>query len=173
MSLATPSPARFELDADDRRYVHAVVRRFVPSAGDADDVTQDALLTAFRYRAQFRGDAHYRTWLYRIAWTAAIAHRRRARRAPEPAGDRGELAIVDPRASPEEQVAARELSRAVERAIRALPPSYAETLRLRLRGESEPAIARRLAISTALVKIRAHRARKVLRTQLAAHVPAP
>ena len=56
---------------DDRGYVYAVVYKLV-GPDDAEDVTQDALLLAYRARDSFRGDSRYRTWLYRIALTTAL-----------------------------------------------------------------------------------------------------
>src|SRR6266481_2636665 len=47
---------------------------------DAEDVTQDALLLAHRYRESFRGDSRYSTWLYRVTATAALMFLRRQRR---------------------------------------------------------------------------------------------
>ena len=62
----------------ERRFVYAVARRIVRDDADADDVAQDALLLAHRYLGAFRGDAGFRTWLYRIATTTALGHLRRA-----------------------------------------------------------------------------------------------
>src|SRR5690606_30629071 len=69
--------------SDERGFVYAIARRIVGSPEEADDVTQDALLTAFRNRDAFRGEAKYRTWLYRIALTAALGHLRRRSRSRE------------------------------------------------------------------------------------------
>ena len=49
-----------------RSYVRSVAMKYVRNESDADDVTQDALLLARRYRSSFRGDARYTTWLYRV-----------------------------------------------------------------------------------------------------------
>lgn len=57
--------------------LYAVVRRLVDSAHDADDVTQEAFLRAWRGIGRFKGDAAFSTWLYRIGVNEA--HRRRER----------------------------------------------------------------------------------------------
>ena len=67
--------------AGDRQFVYAVARRIVRSPDDAEDCAQNALLLAYRHRDAFRGDSHYRTWLYRIAATTALGHLRQQRRA--------------------------------------------------------------------------------------------
>src|SRR5512143_1034957 len=95
---STKSVASFQ--QSDRDYVYAVARRIVdPEA--AEDVAQDAMLLAYRHRAEFRGDSHYRTWLYRIAATTAFGYLRRCKRSRELATDRLPLDTVDPARSPE------------------------------------------------------------------------
>ncbi len=70
-------------EPDDREFVYAVVLRMVRFDADAEDVTQDALLLAYRYQDAFRGDAAYHTWLYRIDVTSALRFLRRRRRSRE------------------------------------------------------------------------------------------
>lgn len=67
-----------------RRYrsaVYAVALRLTGNSSDADEVTQDAFLRAFRYLPKFRGDSSFKTWLLRIAGRVAIDHLRRKRLA--------------------------------------------------------------------------------------------
>lgn len=162
MKLTTP------LGPDDRRYVRAVAKRIVRDPADVEDVTQDALLAAYRHRDSFRGDSHYRTWLYRIAWTTALAYLRRERRRARHADALHAWAEVPtPEPSALACLTAQETIDAVQRAIDQLPPAYAETLRLRLAGHTESAVAKQLRISLPLVKVRAHRARHALRPLLA------
>lgn len=54
------------------------VRRFLArlSRGDADDLAQEAFMTAWRRAAHYRGDGSYRGWLFRIAWTTFLDARR-------------------------------------------------------------------------------------------------
>ncbi|HTR51942.1 MAG TPA: sigma-70 family RNA polymerase sigma factor [Kofleriaceae bacterium] len=145
----------------DRDYVYAVARRVVHGA-DADDVAQDALLLAHRHRDSFRGHAQLRTWLYRIAMTAAFGYLRKRRRSREllegtVPGDEP----VDPQPSPEATVAAREVAVIAHRLVAALAPKYRDVVMLRI-DHSEDETAARLGISVANVKIRAHRARAQL-----------
>lgn len=156
----------------DRAYVQAVARRFVgASAADVDDVTQDALLLAYRHRDSFRGDSRYHTWLYRIAASAAIAHLRRRRRSRlEPldaaAAQRAIDELADPGPPADAAVAAAQVRGQVARALVELSPAYREILTARLEA-SEAEVARRLGISVTNVKVRAHRARRQLREKLA------
>src|SRR5262245_66546692 len=63
-----------------RAYVKSVAMKYVRNEHDADDVAQDALLLAHRYRDSFRGESRYSTWLYRVTATAALMFLRRQRR---------------------------------------------------------------------------------------------
>lgn len=167
---SAPAPDAPPLGDADRRFVYAVARRIVGCANDADDVTQDALLLAYRHRAAFRGEARYRTWLYRIASTTAISFLRRRKRSREQLVDDGVLdaMIADAAASPEAQVADRDTQRFVHRAIAGLAPAYRDVVLWRISAdETEAETAARLGISVANVKVRAFRAREQLRDVLA------
>jgi RNA polymerase sigma-70 factor, ECF subfamily len=155
--------------AEDRGFVFAVARRIVGSAEDAEDVTQDALLLAYRHRAAFRGDARYRTWLYRIASTTALGHLRRRRRSREllaPTEDALAAQLPDDAKSPEASVADAEAARVLTSALTQLDPKYRDVMLSRV-DATETETAARLGITVANVKIRAHRARKQLRDVLA------
>ena len=151
---------------DDRAYVFAIVLRIVRSPVDADDVTQDALLLAYRYRDGYRGDAAYHTWLYRIAVTAALRFVRRRRRSREELPPSGELDLIDEAASVLDELERADTRNLVRAAIDSLPPPYRDVLLGRARA-SEEQVARRLGLTVSNVKVRGHRARKHLREALA------
>lgn len=159
------------MNDSDRRFVCAIARRIVGDQ-DAGDVAQETLLLAHRNRDRFRGDASYRTWLYRIATTAALTHLRSQRRrrldrtvsiddaGPLPADDRQ-------RATPEDELVRAEQAAQVRAGVAALTPAYRDVLQLRFMQDlSEVEVADALAISVANVKVRAHRARHALRGAL-------
>lgn len=154
---------------DDRDFVFAIAMRMLQSTADADDVTQEALLLAYRHRDSFRGDSRYRTWLYRIAVTTALGFLRRRKRSRVDGLDlvTSELldAMVDPAGSPETQlVESQQLARVAD-ALLALQPIYRDVLLARI-DASEPQVTAALGISVGNVKIRTHRARKQLRASL-------
>ena len=63
-----------------RRYrsaAYAIALRLSGHAADADEITQDAFLRAFRYIGNFRGESSFKTWLLRITGRVAIDHLRR------------------------------------------------------------------------------------------------
>jgi RNA polymerase sigma-70 factor, ECF subfamily len=161
----------FALSGADRNFVLCVARRILKCEHAANDATQDALLSAFRHRASFRGDAAFRTWLYRIALTTSLGHLRKQKRSREDAVEDLELLarpLVDPGPRPDEIVAANELVARVRAVLPRVPEIQREVLALRLAEQTEVEIAATLGITVANVKIRGFRARNQLREVLAA-----
>lgn len=60
--------------------LHAVAMRLLQNPADADEVVQEAFLSAYRNLATFRGDARLETWLHRIVVNAALQRLRRRKR---------------------------------------------------------------------------------------------
>jgi RNA polymerase sigma-70 factor (ECF subfamily) len=157
------------LSASDRSFVFAVVRRILRCADASADATQDALLLAHRHRDKFRGEANHRTWLYRIAVTAALTLLRKQRRCREDLVVDPELASepASPEPSPEAVVASRQLAARARGVLANVGASQRAVFELRAADCTESEIATRLGISLANVKIRAHRARLRIRETLA------
>jgi len=152
-----------------RAYVKSVAMKYVRNEQDADDVAQDALLLAHRYRDSFRGESRYSTWLYRVAATAALMFLRRQRRlsreipASTSVDEEGtpwldrQPADTDTRG----QVIARNELAHVREAVEALGAKYPAVFWKRYgEGRTETEIARELGISVAAVKTRAFRGRQ-------------
>jgi RNA polymerase sigma factor (sigma-70 family) len=59
------------------RYAFTLALRFVKNRQDAHEVAQDSFLRAFRYLPDFRGDAKFSTWLYKIIYSTALNHLRK------------------------------------------------------------------------------------------------
>jgi len=68
-------------------HVHAVCRRICANDADADDTTQDALISIVRALPRFDGRSAVRTWAHRIAANAALDEVRRRGRRPVPVDD--------------------------------------------------------------------------------------
>ncbi len=151
---------------EERAYVLAVIRRILRCEDAAADATQDAMLLIHRHRAQFRGDAALRTWLYRIAVTTALGVLRKAKRSREQlAHDALPLGweVADAAPSPEQEVAVRELAAHASYELAKLGEIYRGVFELKVDEWVEREIATELAISIPNVKIRAHRVRQHLR----------
>lgn len=149
------------------RYAPAVRRfglKMCRDPDDAADVLQDTLLAAARGMREFRGAASLSTWLYTIARSFCIKHRRRAAPTVE-IDSSADVASTD---APDEAAESREIGVALERAIGALLPEQREVLLLRdVEGLSAPEVAQVLGTSVDAVKSRLHRARVAVREQLA------
>ncbi len=59
------------------QYVFTLALRFVKNREDAYEVAQDCFLRAFRYLPDFRGDAKFTTWLYKIVYSTSLNHLRK------------------------------------------------------------------------------------------------
>lgn len=152
--------------AADLAFVRNVVARVVGDT-DAPDVAQEAVLRAFLKRDQFRGEAGYRTWLYRVALTTALGHLR-TRHRRQPLLEIPETATADA-PSAEEHVAALQTRRRIQAEVTALRPQLRDVVALHYaRDLSAAEVARELGISVANVKVRAFRAREILRQTLMA-----
>ncbi len=152
-----------------RAYVKSVAMKYVRNEQDADDVTQDAMLLAHRYRDQFRGESRYSTWLYRVTATAALMFLRRQRRIsreiPSSATvDDDGAPLLERQAAPTDlraEVIARADLDEVQRAVAALGVKYPAVFWKRYgEGRTETEIAKELGISVAAVKTRAFRSRQ-------------
>lgn len=168
------------LDALLRQYQPRIYRfgmRMCRDEEDAKDVLQDTLIAAARSLSGFRGASSLSTWLYSIARGFCIKKRRRSQFAPAEEvpldGRSPALAVPDPGRPLDEALARREVERAVEAAIRALPPAYREVLLLRdVEGLTAPEAAQVLGLRVEAVKSRLHRARAAVRERLQPLLPA-
>jgi RNA polymerase sigma factor (sigma-70 family) len=55
-----------------QQYVFTLVLRFTDNREDAEEISQDVFVKAYRSLADFRGDAKFSTWLYTIVRTSCI-----------------------------------------------------------------------------------------------------
>ena len=139
-----------------QRSVYRVAVRMLGSSADAQDVTQDTFVRAWRGIHSFRRDSALSTWLYRIVIRRCL-DLLATRRSFEPLAE-AELALVVPDVA--DSVAQRERLRAVMQAINRLPADQRAALVLReFEGLSHRELAEVLAISVPAVKARIHRAR--------------
>lgn len=57
--------------------VFSLILKIIPSREDAEELTQDTFVKAFRKLDGFKGDCSFSTWLYRIAYNTAISASRK------------------------------------------------------------------------------------------------
>jgi len=165
----------------EREFVFGVAMKYMKDEERARDVTQDALLLAYRHRDSFRGDSRFTTWLYRIAATTSLMHLRKERSQPHwqsmSMSDDDETAPDEPRAlsaSPEDEWAATEAVRFASDRLAEMGDKYGQIFTMRfLEGYSETEIAKKLRLNVSTVKTRAYRARTYLKRELAQALSIP
>lgn len=159
-----------------RRYqgrVYAVAFRLTGNREDALDVTQDALIKAYRKIDSWKPTGGFLPWLLRLTRNQAIDHiRRRTRRRHEPLDEalqqRSEGADIEPTAmSTETAVRAREIDERVRGALVKLSPAQSTVFLLRhYEGMALAEIAESLGCTVGSVKVHLFRALKKLRVEL-------
>ena len=164
-----------------RRYnerLYRVARAIVRNSEEAADIVQETLVRAFARLGQFSGAARFSTGLTKIAVYEALARlRRRARTTNLGTPDSGSQSVVDAleslSPSPEEQTLRTQALEMLEAAVDALPPALRSVFMMReIEEMSTRETAECLDISEEAVKIRLHRARKLLRRDIQSRVGA-
>lgn len=169
------------LDELVRRYERRIAgcaQQMTLSQQDAEDAVQEILLRLVSSVSDFRGEAAFSTWLYRLAHNTCVDQFRkrireqRHRLLVPPDADPAELlARIEPagrgEVSPSDRLEAAIQDCYAARAIRGLPDHYREVLRLQVaRGYSYAQMAAALDTTVDAVKGRLKRARRQLREEL-------
>ncbi len=149
---------------------HALARRMVSNEEDVKEVVQIAYLRAYRGIKKFREESEFTTWLHRIVVNSAssfLAKSKRQKAEPLTYEDGEEIEVADTDPSPEDKSLAAELGGKLKAAFDQLPPSLRVVAVLFLvYGLAHNDIAKRLGISETASKVRLHRARKQLMSNL-------
>ena len=150
-----------------RDQVFRLALRMCGNEADADEVAQEAFLSAWKALPNFRGDSRFSTWLYQLTSHAAIDLMRREKRQIT-AEDITEVSAPDPGPSPQQQAERSETRQAVRDAMGQLSPEYRQIVVLRFLQElSYEEIAAALKLPPGTVKSRLNRAKAQLRGILA------
>ena len=158
------------------KYQHrigAVIGRFVPDYAEAQDIAQESFMRAYRALANFRGDAQFYTWLYRIAVNTAKNHLVAMKRRP-PTSDvevddaehfsGGRMQDND---TPEHELLREEIAREVSQTVAALPEELRQAITLReVEGLSYEEIAETMDCPIGTVRSRIFRAREAIDARL-------
>jgi RNA polymerase sigma-70 factor (ECF subfamily) len=165
-----------------RRYerpVFSLVYRMVRDRELAEDLAQETFVKALNAIESYRPEFKFSSWIFKIANNAAIDHLRRREldtlsldgspNAETPdAVEATALQVGDRSETPLEELEARELGGAIERAIGQLRPEYRACILLRhVEGRPYEEIAEMLSLPLGTVKTYIHRARNELRDLLA------
>ena len=160
-----------------RKYQHrigAVIGRFVPDYAESQDIAQEAFIRAYRAIGNFRGDAQFYTWLYRIAVNTAKNHLVAAKRRPPSSdveADEAEHFTGAQRLhdfdTPEHEMLRQEIAREVSETVAQLPEELRQAITLReLEGLSYEEIAEMMDCPIGTVRSRIFRAREAIDARL-------
>lgn len=139
---------------------------------DAEDVAQEAFVRAYKGLGRFERKAKFSSWLYQIALNLCKDHLKAKSRHARTANDE-QMANMD--GNPQEQaprvILQNELSGKMTEAINKLPVLYRESFVLRhLQGLDYEDVATITRVPADTVRVRAYRAREMLRESLAPNV---
>ena len=167
--------------AGDQRAFEALVRRYrkrifalalhiIGSSSEADDITQEVFLKAYRALPAFEGRSQFFTWVYRMTVNRSLnARRDRARRGEDGDDPRLDLAVaVDARSNPGRATELRHSYARLLRALDSLPIDMRTTVILvSLQGMSHGEVAVVQSVSEGTIAWRMHEARRRLHEAMA------
>lgn len=172
---------RAEFDRLVQRYhkqAYNIAYRMTGNHADAEDLTQEAFVRAFRFFGNYRRDWPFDNWLYKIMSNLFVDDLRRKPKArmqsldqPLDLGGRSDeiyLEIPDIGSNPERMVMSHELDENIQRALNSLPADFRMTVILAdIEGMSYEEISTAMRCSLGTVRSRLHRGRKLLRSKIA------
>ncbi len=169
---------RREFDQLVERYhkqAYNIAYRMAGNHADAEDLTQEAFIRAFRFFGQYRRELPFDSWLYKIMSNVFIDRLRRKpkvriRSIDQPvATDEGEAQfdIADKSAGPEDIVLSTQMDSRVQTALENLPEAFRITvIYADIEGLSYEEIAEATNTNIGTVRSRLHRGRRLLRDKL-------
>ncbi len=149
-------------------YVYTICLRVLKAPEDAEEVAQDAFVKAYQNLPRFRKDAKFSTWLYRIAYNAALSRLRKKRIKGYSLSEVEEYRLPVDRWIPAfEGIVAKEQAYHLHKAIETLSAEEQTLITLYyLQEHSIEEVSKSTGIKQNNVKVKIHRARKKLYRQL-------
>ena len=152
-----------------KSYVFTLAFRFTKNREDAEEVSQDIFVKAYRSLADFRGTAKFSTWLYTIVNTTCITFLRKKKLDVRSLDDERIFEVADSQDSgfKANQVEQKSRQNMVNQAVSMLNPDDAEIITLFYKNEqSLEEISQILGVETNTAKVRLHRARTRLKEKM-------
>jgi RNA polymerase sigma-70 factor (ECF subfamily) len=150
-------------------YVFTLVLRFTTNREDAEEISQDIFVKAYRSLADFRGDSKFSTWLYTIVRTTSITFLRKRKLDTTSIDNEQTFVQLENRESSFDANLIEKKSRQtmVNEAIRLLNPDDAEVITLFYKAEqSLEEMGTILGMEPNTVKVKLHRARQRLKEKM-------
>ena len=157
-----------------QRRIQRLIARFVRDVDLVEDIAQETFIRAYKALHQFRGDAQFYTWLYRIAVNTAKKSLLDMKRDPvvtesalRSRSEEDETSWLEgeqiSEATPETELAAKEIAEAVNAALASLPEDLRQAITLReIEGLSYEDIALAMDCPIGTVRSRIFRAREAI-----------
>ena len=168
-TLAGNQSAYADLVKRHQRFVFTLAMRFTKTREDAEEVSQDCFIKAYRSLQSFGGNSKFTTWLYSIVYTTAMTFLRKKRLDTSSIDDENNFIQVENQNAAFENNLAENKSRSfyLNKAIEQLLPDDAIIITLFYKGEqSLEEIAVALGIEPNNVKVKLFRARQRLKEKL-------
>lgn len=157
------------------KQAYNVAYRMAGNHADAEDLTQEAFIRAFRFFGQYRRELPFDSWLYKIMSNVFIDRLRRKPKAKIRSLDQPiqtsegevEFDVADPTSGPEDAVLAMEVDSRIQAALDKLPEAFRMTvIYADIEGLSYEEIAEATNTNIGTVRSRLHRGRRLLRDKL-------
>jgi RNA polymerase sigma factor (sigma-70 family) len=168
-SLAGNQAAYADLVKRHQRFVFTLALRFAKGREDAEEITQDCFVKAYRSLASFQRQSKFSTWLYSIVYTTAMTFLRKKRVDTTSIDNEDTYIQLESHTSGFENNTAESKSRSfyVNQAIEQLLPDDAMIITLFYKAEqSLEEIAQVMGMETNNVKVKLFRARQRLKEKL-------
>jgi RNA polymerase sigma factor (sigma-70 family) len=152
-----------------QNYVFSLVLRFTPNREDAEEISQDVFVKAFRSLADFRGDSKFSTWLFTIARTTCLSFLRKKKLDIQSLDNERTGIQVENRESGfhANQVEQKSRHAMLNQAIMMLSPDDAQVLNLFYKGDQTlEEIGKIMQLESNTVKVKLHRARHRLKEKI-------
>lgn len=162
-----------------QKRIERLIAHIVRDANLVPDLTQETFIAAYRALGQFRGDAQFYTWLHHIAANLSYKALHERKRNPitlasdlsaahddsqETFSNQPELSVEE---TPESALASRQIAKAIEEAIYALPEDLRQAWTLReMDGLNYEAIAQTMQTPIGTVRSRIFRAREAIAAKI-------
>ena len=158
-----------------QRKLLRLLSRMVRDQHEIEDIAQEAFIKAYRALPQFRGDAAFYTWLYRIAVNTAKNYLASHGRAMPTVSDQAmndddepdERLVAQDIGNPETELLSKQVAIAINQAVDDLPEELRQAITLReIEGMSYEEIADTMACPIGTVRSRIFRAREAISAKL-------
>lgn len=164
-----------ELVQRHHKQAYNIAYRMTGNDADAEDLTQEAFVRAYRFFGQYRRELPFENWLYRIMSNVFVDMLRRRPKAYIRSLDQpiqtedgeAQMEIADTGMTPEESVLSNELDSKIQTALMTMSEEFRlAVVYADIEGLSYEEIAEAMRCSIGTVRSRLHRGRKILRERL-------